>query len=54
MLILKRGVGDGIDLGPEIKLVVISIEGNRVRLGIQTPEGVLVIRGELERFPDPQ
>jgi carbon storage regulator len=50
MLILSRKVGEKIAIGNEVTIVVNRIAGNRVTIGIQAPEHVRVVRGELERF----
>jgi carbon storage regulator len=59
MLVLTRKAGEGIVLNSEIVLTVIEVRGRRVRLGIQAPEDVVVLRRELADFktgrpePDP-
>jgi carbon storage regulator len=50
MLILSRKVGEKIAVGDEITIFVNRIAGNRVTLGIQAPDHVRVVRGELKRF----
>jgi carbon storage regulator CsrA len=50
MLILSRKVGESIAIGNDVTIVVNRIAGNRVALGIQAPNNVRVVRGELERF----
>jgi len=48
MLVLSRRVSERIKLGDSIVVTVIRVAGDRVRLGIEAPSGVLVLRGELE------
>lgn len=48
MLVLSRKVGEGILIGDDARLVVISVRGNRVRLGIEAPEGIRVLRQEVK------
>ena len=48
MLVLTRAVGDGIVIDKNIKVTVISITGNRVKLGIEAPDEVNIRREELE------
>ena len=50
MLVLSRKAGEKISIGDGITIVVNRIAGNRVALGIQAPDNVRVVRGELERF----
>lgn len=48
MLVLSRKVGDSIQIGGEIKIRVSRISGSRVTLGIEAPESVRIVRGELK------
>lgn len=47
MLVLSRKRGESIHIGSEITLTLIEIKGNRVRLGIEAPNNVPLIRSEL-------
>jgi carbon storage regulator len=49
MLVLTRRPGQSILIGPDVELVVVRIEGDRVVLGIDAPRAVRVIRAELLR-----
>ncbi len=48
MLVLSRGEGDSVSV-PEVGLAirVLRIQGNRIRLGIDAPDDVRVVRTEL-------
>ncbi len=48
MLVLSRRESERIKLGNSIILTVIRVSGDRVRLGIEAPPDVLVLREELE------
>ncbi|HEY4760300.1 MAG TPA: carbon storage regulator [Thermoguttaceae bacterium] len=48
MLVLSRKESQRIKLGNSIVLTVIRISGDRVRLGIEAPPEVLVLREELQ------
>jgi carbon storage regulator CsrA len=48
MLVLGRKSGESIRIGEGIEITVVGISGNRVRLGIQAPESIRVLRSELE------
>jgi carbon storage regulator len=53
MLVLSRKTGQRLLIGPNIQVAVLSVQGGRVRLGIQAPEDVSVHRQEVhERFKD--
>ena len=47
MLILGRKVGDTILIGDGIKIVVLACDRKSVRLGIEAPSDVTILRGEI-------
>ena len=48
MLVLSRRESERIKLGDAIEITVVRVTGDRVRLGIDAPSDVLILRGELE------
>jgi carbon storage regulator CsrA len=46
VLILTRKVDEAVVIGDHIKVKVIQIRGNQVRLGIEAPPGLLILREE--------
>ncbi|MFK7997428.1 MAG: carbon storage regulator CsrA [Granulosicoccus sp.] len=51
MLILTRRVDERIFIGENITLCVLDIEGNRVRLGLDAPKEIAILREEIhERY----
>jgi len=48
MLVLSRKAGQKIMIGDGISVVVNRVSGNRVAIGIEAPDGVRILRGELE------
>jgi carbon storage regulator len=46
MLILTRKVGETILIGENIRIMVIQVRGKQVRLGIEAPPDLLVLRTE--------
>lgn len=44
MLVMSRGVNDVIEIGKDIAVCVISIKGDRVRLGIKAPLEIPIVR----------
>lgn len=49
MLVLSRKPGEAIVLAGNITVYVLGIEGDRVKLGVDAPPDVLVLRSELVR-----
>ncbi len=47
MLVLTRKVGDIIAIGDDIKIVVMSIKGKQVRLGIEADKSTVIHREEV-------
>ncbi len=47
MLVLTRKIEEEIVLGGNIRVRVISLRGNTVRIGIEAPQDVRILRGEL-------
>jgi carbon storage regulator len=47
MLILSRRPGDSILIGDGIRIVVIASDRRGVRLGIEAPADVSILRGEI-------
>lgn len=46
MLILRRRPGEAIRIGNDVVIVVLSVHGQRVRLGIEAPRHVPIDRDE--------
>ena len=47
MLVLERRVGEGIMIGHNIKVTVLVVAGDKVRIGIDAPAEVKVHREEV-------
>ena len=47
MLVLTRKVGECITIDDDIKIVVVSIKGGHVRLGIEAPRDTRIHREEV-------
>ncbi|MBN2293466.1 MAG: carbon storage regulator [Pirellulales bacterium] len=50
MLVLSRRENERIKLGNSIVVTVVRVAGDRVRIGIEAPPDVVVLREELEPF----
>jgi carbon storage regulator len=49
LLILTRKLGEGLFIGDDIRITVIEIRGKQIRLGIEAPSDVVVLREEIYR-----
>ena len=49
MLILSRRPGESLHLGDNIKIIVLSVKGKQIKLGLEVPEDTPVYRDELYR-----
>ncbi len=47
MLVLSRKKGDSIVIDGGIKVTVVEVKGTTVRLGIEAPQDVAIVRSEL-------
>ena len=47
MLILTRQPGESIKIGDDIEVRLLSVEGNKARIGIGAPDGVDIWREEI-------
>ena len=48
MLVLSRKSGECIQIGDAIRVQVFQIGGGRVKIGIEAPKSVGILRGELK------
>jgi carbon storage regulator len=47
MLVLSRKLNETIVIDGNIRVTVVGVRGNQVRLGIEAPESVAIFRKEL-------
>lgn len=47
MLILTRRVSEEVRIGDDIKIKILGVKGNQVRIGVAAPEDVSVHREEI-------
>ena len=51
MLVLSRKPLQSIMIGPDIKIRIVKVERNQVRIGIEAPRDVTILRDELIEAP---
>jgi carbon storage regulator len=47
MLVLSRRIGETLRIADDILVTIVDVKGNQVRLGIDAPAAVTVLREEL-------
>ena len=47
MLLLTRKLGENIRIGDDVKITIVEVKGNHVKLGIDVPPSVKVHREEI-------
>lgn len=47
MLILTRRLGESIQIGNEVVVTITRIQGGNVRIGIEAPHDVMIVRSEI-------
>lgn len=50
MLILSRKAGQKLQIGDNVSITILEVHGNTVRVGIEAPREIRVLRGELESW----
>lgn len=53
MLVLTRKADQKIQIGQNITITVIEVKGRYVRLGIEAPREVRIVRSEIAASPPP-
>lgn len=47
MLVLSRKLGQRFQIGPEVRVTIVKIDKNTVRVGIEAPGNMTIYREEL-------
>lgn len=53
MLVLSRKLGETVVIGEHIRVTVVAVQGNQVRLGFSAPDDVRIFREELVHGSSP-
>jgi carbon storage regulator len=53
MLVLSRKPGEKILIDNSITVTILSAEGGRVRIGVEAPDDVRILRNELAFWSEP-
>ena len=54
MLVLTRRIGEVVTIGDNTVVHVRAVSGNRVIIGIEAPQDLRILRGELNSFDAPR
>ena len=55
MLVLTRKIEEKLIINDNIKVIVLDVKGNQVRIGFEAPDDILVYREEIyERIKEQQ
>jgi len=49
MLVLGRKKGESVNIGDNIRIVILDVSGDSVRIGIEAPKETAVYRSEIYR-----
>lgn len=49
MLILQRKAGESLLIGEDIEVSILSVDSGRVRIAIDAPKHIAILRSELKR-----
>ena len=47
MLVITRKTNEGIKIGDNIEIIIVDVSGEKVKLGINAPKEIRVVRNEL-------
>jgi carbon storage regulator len=47
MLVLTRRTGETVHISTDITITVLQVNGNKIRIGVDAPRQVPILRGEL-------
>ena len=48
MLVLTRRINESIMIGDNVEVIIVEIEGNQVKIAIDAPKDIVILRKEVE------
>jgi carbon storage regulator len=51
VLVLSRRLGETLNIGDDIQIRILGISGNQVRIGIDAPKSINIVREEIAGQP---
>lgn len=51
MLVLSRRIGERMMIGDDIEVTVVEVQGNRVKLSIEAPRQIPIVRKKIMHLP---
>jgi carbon storage regulator CsrA len=52
MLVLSRKRGETIQIGDRITITIVRVGCNRIKIGVDAPEELRILRGELDPWSE--
>ncbi len=47
MLVISRQPGDSILIGDDIKVIILEVSGDKIKIGIEAPKSIRIMRSEV-------
>lgn len=47
MLVITRQPGDSILIGEDIKIIILEVSGDKIKIGIDAPRSIRIMRSEV-------
>ncbi len=47
MLVITRQPGDSFTIGDDVKVIILEVNGDKIKIGIEAPRSVRIMRSEV-------
>ena len=47
MLVITRQPGDSFTIGDDVKVIILEVSGDKIKVGIEAPKSVRIMRSEV-------